>query len=246
MKVFATFALLALATHGLVDESVPGAATPESKKTDLLISAGGQTIKISTDGRGNQAKPVVSQVRQGFKRPNVAFKNSQLRTAAFRRNAQWVHKRYRRNDDVVVEDDPGVTGDGSGQASNLERLNNLIQKIKAFKDNAGPEATSIVLDMDTVNESLYFLEQLSVYASDANADAEPLGDGDVDVEGGDGDGGEGGEGGAGGDDERRRRQAKARVWGGRGGLFVNRHAAVQTRKNFGPLRNGPWRNGFAP
>lgn len=82
MKVFLGILVFTSMALALVDESAALNATPESKKTDLLISTGnGQTIKISTDGK----KPVVSQFnrsvqrfrmnKQFFRRP--AFRNAQ-------------------------------------------------------------------------------------------------------------------------------------------------------------------------
>jgi len=53
MKVFLGIVLLASAATALVDEKPPTAAVPESKKTDLLITANGQTIKVNADGRAS-------------------------------------------------------------------------------------------------------------------------------------------------------------------------------------------------
>jgi len=52
MKVFLGFLLLASLTIAAVDEKEATPIVPESKKTDLLITANGQTIKVNADGKG--------------------------------------------------------------------------------------------------------------------------------------------------------------------------------------------------
>lgn len=53
MKVFIGFLLLASLAIAAVDEKEATPTVPESKKTDLLITANGQTIKLNTDRKGN-------------------------------------------------------------------------------------------------------------------------------------------------------------------------------------------------
>lgn len=82
MKVFLGILVFTSMALALVDESAALNATPESKKTDLLISTGnGQTIKISTDGK----KPVVSQFNRSVQRFRM---NKQFFRRPANRNAQ--------------------------------------------------------------------------------------------------------------------------------------------------------------
>lgn len=69
MKVLFGFCLLACAVVALVDEQTATGSVPESKKTDLLITANGQTIKINTDAPRRQAavhKAVRFNLKQKF------------------------------------------------------------------------------------------------------------------------------------------------------------------------------------
>lgn len=104
MKVFLGILVFTSMALALVDESAALNATPESKKTDLLISTGnGQTIKISTDGK----KPIVSQFNRSAQR--------------FRMNKQFIrHVNYRKGQ----EEDPNNGGDGGSNFGGSDDPNN--------------------------------------------------------------------------------------------------------------------------
>lgn len=98
MKVFLGILVFTSMALALVDESAALNATPESKKTDLLISTGnGQTIKISTDGK----KPIVSQFNRSAQR--------------FRMNKQFIRRvNFRKGQD----EDPTQGGDEGNNFGN--------------------------------------------------------------------------------------------------------------------------------
>ncbi len=104
MKVFLGILVFTSMALALVDESAALNATPESKKTDLLISTGnGQTIKISTDGK----KPIVSQFNRSAQR--------------FRMNKQFIrHVNYRKGQ----EEDPNNGGEGGSNFGGSDDPNN--------------------------------------------------------------------------------------------------------------------------
>ena len=69
MKVFLGFLLLASLTIAAVDEKEATPIVPESKKTDLLITANGQTIKVNADGKaGNPIGLAAHRFRQSHHR----------------------------------------------------------------------------------------------------------------------------------------------------------------------------------
>ena len=158
MKVLFSVVLVAGLAVALVDEQSPAGVVQESKKTDLIISANGQTIKINTDAGHRKAVGASA--------------------ARFRLNKQFVRVKTRRADETEPEnpeDAPITTQEAAADGGLDEELKNLadvINHLSELRSQAPTADASIELQADQVDTILDLLENYEKALNQASAESE--------------------------------------------------------------------------
>ena len=132
MKGFIGFLLRASLAVALVDEKEATPSVPESQKTDLLITANGQTIKLNTDGNARNAIGLAAN----------RFKLGQAIGGA----------NHRRMQTEEEGDEPAEV-----TPEEVENVNQMIADLKEKLDAAGPE-DRIDMSRARVQEIINMLE----------------------------------------------------------------------------------------
>lgn len=158
MKQLFGFVLLAGLALALVDEQTPSGVVQESKKTDLIISANGQTIKINTDA--GHRKAVGGSA------------------ARFRLNSKFIRVKTRKAQEET-QNPPEEVGEEGGQdnqnAAETADLDQELQDLAAVINNlselrsANPTAdAAIEIDAGQVDKILDLLENYEKILTEAS------------------------------------------------------------------------------
>ena len=140
MKVFLGFLLLVSMTMAAVDEKEATPVVPESKKTDLLITANGQTIKVNTDGKtGNPFGLSAHRFRQS------RYRNARVQTRH-------------------MEGGDGAQGE-EVEEFDIDAVYTMITELQTLVNDAG-ESGNVVMSKESVEEIIYMLETFNAFIQD--------------------------------------------------------------------------------
>ena len=168
MKVFLGLLLFAGATFALVDEKEPTLAVPESKKTDLLITANGQTIKLNTDGKGpNTINLAANRFKTGASRTVRRMQDQGGEGELWHDDNPHDYQEDHHDNEEGHHDDHGNHHDGhedhhddDGESESdiaLHDVDHMILKLKGKLDEY-PEDSTISIKRRDIEDIIVLLE----------------------------------------------------------------------------------------